>query len=140
MRNSSKRRSKGTGKSVLSFFFGMIMGVVLFVSAIAGTLYALVATVRVGDVTDLAGLEEGTIFDADSEINDKTLLEIYKMLAGEDFLNMTLNELAEKYGLTGKLSLADVGWVSLRNCRCLDSESDHQQPVHGACCVDHNHH
>ena len=109
MRNSSKRRSKGTGKSVLSFFFGMIMGVVLFVSAIAGTLYALVATVRVGDVTDLAGLEEGTIFDADSEINDKTLLEIYKMLAGEDFLNMTLNELAEKYGLTGKLSLADVG-------------------------------
>ena len=91
MRNSSKRRSKGTGKSVLSFFFGMIMGFVLFVSAIAGTLYALVATVRVGDVTDLAGLEEGTIFDADSEINDKTLLEIYKMLAGEDFLNMTLN-------------------------------------------------
>ena len=107
MKNSSRRRSKGTGKSILSFFFGMIMGVVLFVGAIAGTLYALVATVRVGDVTDMAGLEDGTIFDADSEINDKTLLEIYKMLAGEDFSNMTLNEIAEKYGLTGKLALAE---------------------------------
>ena len=107
MKNSSRRRSKGTGKSILSFFFGMIMGVVLFVGAIAGTLYALVATIRVGDVTDMAGLEDGTIFDADSEINDKTLLEIYKMLAGEDFSNMTLNEIAEKYGLTGKLALAE---------------------------------
>ena len=109
MKNSSRRRSKGTGKSILSFFFGMFMGVVLFVGAIAGTLYALVATIRVGDVTDMAGLEEGTIFDADSEINDKTLLEIYKMLAGEDFANMTLNEIAEKYGLTGKLALANAG-------------------------------
>jgi len=106
MKQSSSSKKRNGGRGILSFFLGMIMGIVLFVGAIAGTIYALIATVKVGEITDFAGLEDGVVFDEGADINNKTLLQIYQMLAKEDFPNMTLGELAEKYGLNGKLDLA----------------------------------
>lgn len=106
MKQSSSSKKHNGGRGILSFFLGMIMGIVLFVGAIAGTIYALIATVKVGEITDFAGLEDGVVFDEGADINNKTLLQIYQMLAKEDFPNMTLGELAEKYGLNGKLDLA----------------------------------
>ena len=100
MSKPAKKKPSGNGKSALSFFLGMIMGVVLFVGAIAGTLYALVATISVGQVMDYAKTDPDIIFDQDSDIPDKSILDIALQLKDDvpNIGNMSLNELAEKYG------------------------------------------
>ena len=105
MSKPAKKKPSGNGKSALSFFLGMIMGIVLFVGAIAGTLYALVATISVGQVMDYAKTDPDIIFDQDSDIPDKSILDIALQLKDDvpNIGNMSLNELAEKYGVTTKL-------------------------------------
>ena len=123
-KSSSRPRKSGGGKSVLSFFLGMIMGVVLFVGAIAGTIYAVVATVRVGQLLDTAKVNTDNIFDQDSDITDKTILDIAKMLYGDvpNIGNMTLNELSEKYGVSNKLDGID-------NIEGIDISSIFDMPI-----------
>ena len=105
MSKPEKKKPRGNGKSVLSFFLGMIMGVVLFVGAIAGTIYAVVATMTVGDVVHEAGANPDDIFDQNSDVPDKSILDIALQLKDDapNIGNMSLNELSQKYGVSTKL-------------------------------------
>ncbi|MBR5173809.1 MAG: hypothetical protein IKW16_02540, partial [Clostridia bacterium] len=105
MSKPEKKKPRGNGKSVLSFFLGMIMGVVLFVGAIAGTIYAVVATMTVGDVVHEAGANPDDIFDQNSDVPNKSILDIALQLKDDapNIGNMSLNELSQKYGVSTKL-------------------------------------
>ena len=104
-------------KGTLTFVLGIIMGIVLFVGAIAGTLYAVATSFTIGDITEKVGLTgEKAIFDEGSEITNKTIWEVGQDLIADvqNIGNMTLNEIAEKYGLTkhtdnfGEISGIDI--------------------------------
>ena len=109
MKKSSTKRRSGTGKSILSFFLGMIMGVVLFVGAIAGTIYAVLTAVSVGELMDKAGTDPNEVFDQNSNTPDKSLWDIAMDLKDDipNIGNMSLNELSEKYGVSNKLQGLD---------------------------------
>lgn len=104
-------------KGTLTFVLGIIMGIVLFVGAIAGTLYAVATSFTIGDITEKVGLTgEKAIFDEGSEITNKTIWEVGQDLIADvqNIGNMSLNEIAEKYGLTkhtdnfGEISGIDI--------------------------------
>ena len=109
-KSSTKRRG---GKGILSFFLGLIMGVVIFVGAIAGTIYAVVSVFSVGQVIEAGGKDPDSIFDEDSDITNITLLELAKMLYGDvpNIGNMSLNELSQKYGVSNKLQNIDIAGI-----------------------------
>ncbi len=109
-KSSTKRRG---GKGILSFFLGLIMGVVIFVGAIAGTIYAVVSVFSVGQVIEAGGKDPDSIFDEDSDITNITLLELAKMLYGDvpNIGNMSLNELSQKYGVSNKLQDIDIAGI-----------------------------
>lgn len=99
-------------KGTLTFVLGMILGVILLFVAIAGTIVGIATSVTVGELQQKVGMTgDSAIIDEGSNAADMSLWELGKS-AIEDFGNfssMTLNELAEKYGLTGKLdSLACI--------------------------------
>ena len=104
-------------KGTLTFVLGIIMGIVLFVGAIAGTIYAVATSFTIGDITEKVGLTgEKAIFDEGSEITNKTIWEVGQDLIADvqNIGNMSLNEIAEKYGLTkhtdnfGEISGIDI--------------------------------
>ena len=104
-------------KGTLTFVLGIIMGIVLLVGAIAGTLYAVATSFTIGDITEKVGLTgEKAIFDEGSEITNKTIWEVGQDLIADvqNIGNMSLNEIAEKYGLTkhtdnfGEISGIDI--------------------------------
>lgn len=104
-------------KGTLTFVLGIIMGIVLFVGAIAGTIYAVATSFTIGDITEKVGLTgEKAIFDEGSEITNKTIWEVSQDLIADvqNIGNMSLNEIAEKYGLTkhtdnfGEISGIDI--------------------------------
>ena len=104
-------------KGTLTFVLGIIMGIVLFVGAIAGTLYAVATSFTIGDITEKVGLTgDKAIFDEGSEITNKTIWEVGQDLIADvqNIGNMSLNEIAEKYGLTkhtdnfGEISGIDI--------------------------------
>ena len=54
-------------KGTLTFVLGIIMGIVLFVGAIAGTIYAVATSFTIGDITQKVGLTgDKAIFDEGS--------------------------------------------------------------------------
>lgn len=90
-------------KGTLTFIIGMVMGVILFIAAIAGTLYAVATSIKIGQLQDKIGVQ---IFDDGSDVEDKTLWDVGKDLIGDvkgGITNLSLNQLAEKYGLGTKL-------------------------------------
>ena len=104
-------------KGTLTFVLGIIMGIVLFVGAIAGTIYAVATSFTIGDITEKVGLTgDKAIFDEGSEITNKTIWEVGQDLIADvqNIGNMSLNEIAEKYGLTkhtdkfGEISGIDI--------------------------------
>ncbi|MBO5654789.1 MAG: hypothetical protein J6S32_02000, partial [Clostridia bacterium] len=105
MSKPEKKKPRGNGKGVLSFFLGMILGVVIFVGAIAGTIYAIVATMTVGDVVHKVDEIPDDIFDQDSNVPNKSILDIALQLKDDapNIGNMSLNELSQKYGVSTKL-------------------------------------
>lgn len=100
-----EQRKGGRGKSVLSFFFGMLMGIILFVGAIAGTIYAVLTAVSIGEIMDSAGADPNDVFDQGSDMPDNSLWDLALKLYGDvpNIGNMTLNELTQKYGVSNKL-------------------------------------
>ncbi|MBO5982671.1 MAG: hypothetical protein J6Q06_02195, partial [Clostridia bacterium] len=104
-KSEKKKPSSGNGKGVLSFFLGMILGIVIFVGAIAGTIYAIVATMTVGDVVHKVDEIPDDIFDQDSNVPNKSILDIALQLKDDvpNIGNMSLNELSQKYGVSTKL-------------------------------------
>ena len=116
MKKSSTRKRGGNGKSILSFFLGMIMGVVLFIGAIAGTIYAVLTAVSVGDLMDSAGTDPNAVFDQNSDMPDKSIWDIVMDLKDDvpNIGNMSLNELSEKYGVSNKLEgLDDIKGIDI---------------------------
>ena len=104
-------------KGTLTFVLGIIMGIVLLVGAIAGTIYAVATSFTIGDISEKVGLTgENAIFDEGSEITNKTIWEVGQDLIADvqNIGNMSLNEIAEKYGLTkhtdnfGEISGIDI--------------------------------
>lgn len=104
-------------KGTLTFVLGIIMGIVLLVGAIAGTIYAVATSFTIGDISEKVGLTgEKAIFDEGSEITNKTIWEVGQDLIADvqNIGNMSLNEIAEKYGLTkhtdnfGEISGIDI--------------------------------
>ncbi len=100
-------------KGTLTFILGIFMGIILFVGAIVGTIYAVASVFTIGDLTSKVGLSgDQAIFDEDSDILDKTLWEVGTELIedAKNILNMSINEIAEKYGLSNKIS--ELGEIS----------------------------
>lgn len=76
----------------------MIVGMVLLVVAVVGVIFAAGSLVSVGQLESSLGTD---IFDDESSVNDKSLLDLVQALV-KDFQNMdglTINKLRGEYGL-----------------------------------------
>lgn len=82
----------------LNFIIGMIVGMILLVVAVVGAVFAAGTLVSVGQLENTIGKD---IFDDDSDIVDKTLLEAAQELIKDlkDLDNLTIEKLRTKYGL-----------------------------------------
>ena len=96
----------------LNFVIGMIVGMVLLVVAVVGAVFAAGSLVSVGQIENTLGTD---IFDDESDVNNKTILELVQSLIG-DLQNMdelTIEKLRTDYGLIGdvvnNMTLRDVG-------------------------------
>ncbi|MCQ2602484.1 MAG: hypothetical protein MJ193_01010 [Clostridia bacterium] len=89
-------------RGTLTFILGMILGVILFLAALAGALYGITATVKIGKIEQIVGQQ---IFDENS-IQDQTLFdtgwELYQDIKA-GIMTMSINELSTKYGVKTKL-------------------------------------
>lgn len=76
----------------------MIVGMVLLVVAVVGTIFAAGSLVKIGQLESTLGTD---IFDDESSVNDKTLLQVVKDLIGDirDLDNLTINKLKTDYGM-----------------------------------------
>ncbi len=85
-------------RGTLTFVLGMIIGIILFVVAIGGAAFIIASSVSVGQLQDQVG---GEIFEPDSEIIDKTVLEVVTDLVSDiqNIDKLTINTLKTKYGL-----------------------------------------
>ena len=86
-------------KGTLTFVLGMIIGIILFVVAIGGTVAILATQVKVGDLQQsVTGTE---IVAPDSELYNKTVLEAVKGVIDDvqNFDKLTLKTLYEHYGI-----------------------------------------
>lgn len=93
-------------RGTLTFVLGMILGIILLIVAIVGTVFGITTQITVGDLQQKVGLEgESAIIDAGSEAENKSLWDLGKSLIDDfgNFSNMSLREIADKYGLNGKL-------------------------------------
>ncbi len=100
-------------RGTLTFVLGMVMGVILFIAAIAGTIYAVATSISVGQLQETVGVQ---IFDDKNEINDKTLWDIGTQLINDvpNLMSLSLNEIAAKYGLKTKLDgLSDISGIDI---------------------------
>ena len=82
----------------LNFVIGMIVGMVLLVVAVVGAVFAAGSLVSVGQIENTLGTD---IFDDESDVNNKTILELVQSLVG-DLQNMdelTIEKLRTEYGL-----------------------------------------
>lgn len=83
---------------VINFIVGMIVGMVLLVVAVCGTIVAAGSLVSVGQLENTLGTD---IFEDESDVVNKTLLEVAKDLIGDlkNLDGLTINTLKTKYGL-----------------------------------------
>lgn len=91
----------------LNFVIGMIVGMILLVVAVVGVIFAAGSLVNVGQLENTLGTD---IFDDESSVNDKTLLELVQALI-KDFGNMdgvTINKLRNEYGLKIPTELSGI--------------------------------
>lgn len=82
----------------LNFVIGMIVGMVLLVVAVVGAVFAAGSLVSVGQIENTLGTD---IFDDESDVNNKTILELVQSLVS-DLQNMdelTIEKLRTEYGL-----------------------------------------
>lgn len=100
---------KGGCKTVVDILIGMVLGIVLFVGAIFGTVYALLSSYTVGQLQDTTGV---SIFDDSGTVDmtDMTLMEFVQELVSAygDIDGLTINKLIEKYGLKFPKEIAGI--------------------------------
>ncbi len=85
-------------RGTLTFVLGMIIGILLFVLAIGGTVVIIGTAMTVGDIQETFGFE---LFDKDSELSGKTILDTVKMVMEDvqQFDKLSIQTLIDKYGL-----------------------------------------
>ncbi len=85
-------------RGTLTFVLGMIIGILLFVLAIGGTVVIIGTAMTIDELQTTIGVE---IFDKDSELSSKTILDAIKMVMGDvqQFDSLTIQTLIDKYGL-----------------------------------------
>lgn len=87
---------KGGGGKFWSFLIGLVLGIILVPATIAGVVYYFATVTTVGEIQDLAKVD---VIEKDSEISQKTVADIYKMMAGIDFKTMTVQDARDTFGL-----------------------------------------
>lgn len=87
-------------RGTLTFVLGMILGIVLFVVAIGGTLVIIATQMTVGGVQKTI-LGNNEIISSESEIYDKTLLDAVKSVVGDvkNLDTLSMKTLYEHYGI-----------------------------------------
>lgn len=88
---------KGFGGRLLTFVFGMITGIIVFVLGLGGALYGIVTSVKVSQIEE----KTGTDYTAGTPVADMSLLQLFNKLketvADKD--NITLASIEEVYGI-----------------------------------------
>ena len=87
-------------RGTLTFVLGMVIGIVLFVVAIGGTLAILATQFTVGDLQK-AIIGSDNVISSDSDIYDKTILDAVKDVVSDiqNFDKLSLKTLYEHYGI-----------------------------------------
>lgn len=87
-------------RGTLTFVLGMVIGIVLFVVAIGGTLAILATQFTVGDLQK-AIIGSDNVISSDSDIYDKTILDAVKDVVSDiqNFDTLSLKTLYEHYGI-----------------------------------------
>ncbi|MCM1306145.1 MAG: hypothetical protein NC037_01745 [Bacteroides sp.] len=87
-------------RGTLTFVLGMIIGIILFVVAIGGTLVILATQMTVGQIQK-AVLGQDSIIASDSEIYDKTVFDAVQGVISDvqNFDKLSLKTLYEHYGI-----------------------------------------
>lgn len=82
----------------LNFVIGMIVGMILIVVAVLGAIFAAASLVSIGQIENTLGTD---IFDDESSVNDKSVLEFVQALVGDlqKLDGLTINRLKTDYGL-----------------------------------------
>jgi len=100
---AGKERRKGgckrACKGMLTFIFGMIMGVVLFIGAIAGTIYAGLTLLTVGKIEEITNTQ--ILPDEAKDFKERTLLDIIleAVQIAMNISNIPLRDIIDKYSL-----------------------------------------
>ena len=95
-------------RGTLTFVLGMIVGIILFVVAIGGTVVALAMAVKVGDLQ--AKFTDQEIISSDSELYNQTMFDAVKgaITDFQNFDTLSLETLYEHYGIS---ALNGVGGI-----------------------------
>ena len=82
----------------LNFVIGMIVGMILIVVAVLGAIFAAASLVSIGQIENTLGTD---IFEDESSVNDKSVLEFVQALVGDlqKLDGLTINRLKTDYGL-----------------------------------------
>ena len=89
---------KGGFGKFLTFILGLVVGVLLVGGTIAGVVYYAVAAVSVNDVENYTK-QEFTFIDKDSEIRNKSILDIYDMVKGGNIKETTVSDAKRIFGI-----------------------------------------
>lgn len=86
-------------RGTLTFVLGIIIGIILFVVAIGGTIVALATTITVGELQNKTNVN---IVDQNSEIYGKTVWDTAKLLLDDikNFDKISIKTLYDKYGIS----------------------------------------
>lgn len=86
-------------RGTLTFVLGMIIGIILFVLAIGGTVAILATQISVGDLQ--SSITNSEVVSPDSELYDKTILDAVKGVINDvqNFDKLSLKTLYEHYGI-----------------------------------------
>jgi len=85
-------------RGTLSFVLGIIIGIILFVLAIGGTVVALGTAVTIGDLQNKFGYD---LIDENSEAYNQSILSAVKSLIQDikDISNLSLQDIIDTYGI-----------------------------------------
>ena len=88
-------------RGTLTFVLGMIIGIILFVVAIGGTLAILATQMTVGDIQRSVAGPDAEIISPDSEVYNKTILDAVKSIVDDvqNFDTLSMKTLYEHYGI-----------------------------------------
>ncbi len=99
-------------KGTLTFVLGMIIGIILFVLAIGGTVVALGMAFKVGQLQEK--FTDAEIISHESDVYDQTVLDAVKSIIGDfqNFDQLSLEKLYQHYGIA---ALNGIGGLDFKD-------------------------